>query len=213
MKNNISTKKTPVVLQAKVRQHMKKHANHRLRAEGRVPAIVYGVHSPLPISIDLQEFNHAFRHISENTLIDIKVDDKVRHVLIKDYSIETLSDKVIHLDFLEVEKGKLLKTHIPLIAVGSAIGSRSGGVFEQAAHEIEIECLPKDIPDTIEVNIDHLEIGQSIRISDLSLPKGVRSSAGSDVILCHVTAVRASQIEDTVEPEEDQQDINDTTAE
>ena len=213
MKSSTSAKKTPVILQAQLRQHMKKRANYRLRAAGRIPAIVYGVHDPLPISIDLQEFNHAFRHISENTLIDIKMDNTVRHVLIKDYSIETLSGKVIHLDFLEVEKGKLLKTHIPLVAVGSAVGSRSGGVFEQATHEIEIECLLKDIPDKIEVNIDHLEIGQSIRISDLSLPKGVRSSAGSDIILCHVTAVRASQVEDAIESEGDQQESDDTTTE
>ena len=200
--STISTVRKKVIsLTAQERKASNKRAVRRLRAEGRVPAIIYGRSAPLAVSIDGVEFSHAFRHVSENTLIDVAIGKEVRHVIVKDYSMDTLRGNIIHLDFLEIEKGKALRTHIPLAVAGSSIGVRSGGVFEQPAHEVEIECLPRDMPETIEMDISNLQIGESFHVSDLQPIKGVRVLSNPDMVLCHVATVRAIQVEEPSDEE------------
>jgi len=202
-----------IVLHAEKRAELKKRATGHLRAMKRIPAVMYGVQAPLPISIDSTEFHHAFRHISENTVIDIKIGSSVRHAIIKDYAMEPLRGEIIHLDFLEIKKGKLLKTHVPLVATGSAVGVRSGGIFEQPLHEIEVECLPKDLPEKIEVDVSALDIGQSLRVSDLSLPVGTHVLTHAEVVLFHIATVRAVQVAAASEEEASEESADQAAAE
>lgn len=194
--SKVSKKQLATSLLAEKREVGKKNAARRLRASGRIPAIVYGGRAPFPVSIDADEFTRAFRHVSENTLIDLKVQKATHHVIVKDYSTETLTGAVTHLDFFEIKAGKALKTHISVIVIGSSAGVRSGGVFEQPMHEIEIECLPKDMPENLEMDITNMEIGESFHVSELSLPDGVRVLSNPDTVLCHVAAMRTMQVED-----------------
>lgn len=207
MSKTTSTENTVLSLTAEERQPNGTRAVRRLRAQGRIPAIVYGRTKALPISIDAKEFSHLFTHVSENVLIDLTLPRGTRHVIVKDYSTNVLTGEMVHLDFLEVRKGKVLRTHTPVVPVGISTGVRSGGVFEQPAHEIEIECIPKNLPQQIEMDITELQVGDSFHVSDLVLPKGVAVLSNPEMVLCHVAAVRITPIEeDAAEPDSEDTD-------
>lgn len=184
-----------IVLVAQKRVVAGKRGAARVREQQRIPAVVYGRSEPVSISIDEQDFGHQFHHVSENVLIDLQIADDTRHVIIKDYDANPITGRILHLDFLEIEKGKMLRTHIAVVPVGTSIGVRSGGVYEQPAHEIEIECLPKDMPQQLEMDITDVGIGDSINVSDLQLPEGVSALSNSEMTLCHVATVRVLQVE------------------
>lgn len=209
MNKTTSTENTVLSLTAEERQPRGTRAAQRIRAQGRIPAIVYGRTKALPISIDAKEFAHLFTHVSENVLIDLTLPRGTRHVIVKDYSTNVLTGEMVHLDFLEVRKGKMLRTHTPVVPVGISTGVRSGGVFEQPAHEIEIECIPQNLPQKIEMDITDLQVGDSFHVSDLLLPQGVTVLSNPEMVLCHVAAVRITPTEEDV-AEPDSEDIDST---
>lgn len=197
---------TTVQLTAQKRSELKSRAARALRKSGFIPAVIYGKGKSQTIKLLEQDFTQQFHSISENTLIDLHVEKKLYHVIIKDYSTEPLSGQILHLDFLEIEKGKALKTHVPLVVTGSAIGVRTGGVFEQPIHALEVECLPKDIPEKIEVDVSDLDIGQFIRIADLNLASGVKVMGSEEQVLVHVAATRLIDIEEPAEETDEEED-------
>jgi large subunit ribosomal protein L25 len=178
----------------------KKGPAGRLRKEGKIPAVIYGHNSPIHISVSATEFNSKFHVISENTLITIKVEDKEYEVLVKDSQENMLLGQITHIDFFEVERGKSLKTRVPVILTGAAVGVKEGGMLEQHLHEIDVECLPKDIPQKIEIDISELKLGEAIHVSDLSLSDKVKILNFMDQSVVGVTTVKAEE-----EPEEDEE--------
>ncbi len=173
-----------------VRSEYKKKAAKRLRAEGRIPAVMYSSRGSMPIAVDGHEFSKKFHTVSENTLIKLTVDKDSRDVLVKDYQEDIISGNILHIDFFEVEQGKLLRTNVPIHLLGSARGAKEGGVLEQLMHEIEVECLPKDIPDSVEVDVSDLGEGESVHVSQLTPPKGVKFMVSGDSVLVTITHVR-----------------------
>ena len=122
-------------------------------------------------------------------------------MLVKDYEEDILSGKIIHIDFYEIEQGKILRTHIPIHLEGSAIGAREGGILEQLMHDIEVECLPQDIPEIINVDIAELDVGLAMHVSDIEPPENVKFLASEDQVVAIVTTAKAI-IEEVVEEEE-----------
>jgi large subunit ribosomal protein L25 len=155
------------------RTELRKAASRRARKNGMIPAVVYGSAHPANISVDAHEFSKKFHTISENTIINLKSDGQQWDVLVKDYQEDIISGDILHIDFYEIEKGKSLKTHVPIHTTGTPPGVKEGGVLEQRLHEFEIECLPKDLPETIVIDVSELSIGDSIHVSDIPAPEGV----------------------------------------
>ena len=176
------------------RVELKKTVTKRLRKEGQIPAVVYGHKEPISISVNEREFNKKFHSVSENTIITLIEDGKeIADVLVKDYQEDITREQIMHLDFYEVEKGKKLKARIPVAVEGSSAGVKLGGVLEQLLLEINVECLPKDIPAKIAVNVESLDIGDAIHISDIEAIEGVKFLESDDQIVVHVVHTRAAE--------------------
>ncbi len=172
------------------RKQLGKGASRQLRREGMIPAVIYGKNESKAVYVEAREFDKKFHRISENTLITIKIGRKKHEVLIKDYQENTLKNYMVHIDFYEVEQGKLLRTNIPIHLEGSPKGVKEGGLLEQTLHEIEVECTPKDIPENFTVNIASLEMGESLHVESLEVPEGVKILTDLDQTIATITAPR-----------------------
>ncbi len=177
-----------------------KNSMKSLRREGFIPAVMYGHSENTLFSVNEKEFSKKFTVISENTIIDLLDGDDVYHVLIKDFAEYVLKGEILHIDFYEVEKGKMLTTSIPVHFEGSPVGVKLGGNLSHVLHEVQVECLPSDIPAAIIVNIENLDLGQSIHISDLTEIKGVKFLTNASQVVTHV--VKAGAVVEEVEAEE-----------
>ena len=192
---------TERVLNVERRVAVGTRAVRRLRAGGKIPAIVYGHTTPVAISIDRRTFLHNFYPISENTIIRLRIGDASHDVLVKDYDFDARTDEVLHIDFFEIEKGKVFKTHVPLVVSGSSPGVRQGGVLEQPLHHLEVECLPRHLPKEISIDISSLEINHSLHVSEVALPAGVRVLNSSEQVLVHVVTPKVEKASSVDEPE------------
>lgn len=172
-----------------------------LRRDGRIPAVVYGHSEPISLSVEAREFHKEFHTVSESQLITLKFDKEERTVLIKDYSEDITNGEILHIDFYEVEAGKKLHTRIALELDGSPVGVREGGVLEHTLYEVDIECLPKDIPEHLVVDVSGLSQGDSLHISDIPVPPGVTILNNQDQTVASVTIPRAIVEEDEEEEE------------
>jgi large subunit ribosomal protein L25 len=190
------------ILNGAARTEIGKGAARALRRGGRIPAIVYGHSEPVSISVEAREFHKEFHTVSESQLINLKLEKDERTVLIKDYSEDITTGDITHIDFYEVEAGKKLHTRIAIELEGSPVGVREGGVLEHTLYEIEIECLPKDIPEHISVDVSALQQGDSVHISDIAVPPGVTILNNADQTVASVTTPRAI-VEEEVEGEEE----------
>ncbi len=188
------------------RKDLRKGVTRQLRRDGMIPAVIYGKNESKAISVEAREFNNKFHHISENTLIIITIGRKKHEVLIKDYQENLLKNYLVHLDFYEVEKGKLLRTNIPIVIAGAAKGVKEGGILEISLHEIEVECTPKDIPEQFSVDVSALELGESIHVDALTVPEGVRLLVEDDMTIVSVTAPRA-EVEEVEEEEAEEPEV------
>jgi len=188
------------VLSATARTEKGKGVARRLRREGRIPGVVYGHDAPQALSVDEKDFHKAFSEISESTIITLKVDTAERDVLIKDYDEDIRTGRIMHIDFYEIERGKKLRTHVGIELTGSPKGVREGGILEHSLYELEIECLPKDIPEHIVVEIGDLETGHSLHVSDIAIPEGVRVLNSPEQTVVAVAMPRAIE-EEAVEEE------------
>ncbi len=161
-------------------------AARRLRRTGKIPGVVYGHAENRLVSIDAREFSHAFKTVSESTLITLKLPGGDVDVLVKDYQQNLLKGRIEHLDFFEIDRTKVLRTHVQLRLVGAPVGVREGGILETLTHELEIECLPKDLPGEITLDISGLQIGYSVHVRDLAVPPGVTFRTSADQTVCLV---------------------------
>jgi len=190
-------------LSAAARSELKTGAARRLRRAGKIPAVIYGHREPVSVTLDALEFGREFKIISESQIVQITVDGEHYDCLIKDYQEDILTGAVEHIDFFEIEAGKTLRTHISVHLNGSPRGVREGGILEQPLHEVDIECLPKDIPGTFQIDVSGLEIGDSLHVSDITIPEGVRLLTSGDQVLALVATARL-EVEETEEGAEEE---------
>ncbi|MGQ8365649.1 50S ribosomal protein L25/general stress protein Ctc [Glaciecola sp. 1036] len=196
-------------LDASVRNDLGKGASRRLRHEGKVPAILYGGNEePQAITLEhnkviqAQEFEAFYSHV-----LTLNVDGKKVEALVKDMQRHPYKPKVTHIDFQRVIAGEKLHTNIPVHFLNEekAKGVKvDGGHVEHHMNEIEITCLPKDLPEFIEVDLINVELGQTLHLTDITLPKGVESvelAKGDDHDLAVVT-IKAAKGPSASEAEE-----------
>jgi large subunit ribosomal protein L25 len=191
-----------IALAGIVRNESGKNSSRRLRAAGRIPAVVYGGQKHLVLSIDRRAFESSFKRISVNTLIDLSIEGEGTHeVLIREYQRDKVRGSLIHLDFYEVMKGHKLRTRVPLHPEGTPIGVRvDKGLLETHLYAIEIECEPKDIPAHIVVDISEIALNQALHVRDLHLPEGVVSLESGDAVVALVSSTHG--LEDEAAPGE-----------
>jgi large subunit ribosomal protein L25 len=169
-----------VQLKARPRTATGKTRVKQLRAQGVIPAVIYGANAaPLNVGVAAKEFADLLhRAASENVLVDLQLeqDDGVvnRLALIQEVQHHPVEDRILHVDFREVSATEKFRTSVPVRALGEPEGVKtSGGILETVMHDLRVECLPADLPDRIEVNVESLQIGQSIHIGDIQPPPGV----------------------------------------
>ena len=180
-----------VTLAFQERKELKKSASRRLRVSGQIPAVVYGQTGAVAIAVDAHDFTMRFASFGENTVIKLQNGKTVYEVLVKDYQDDVLTGKIQHVDFYHVSATKTLHAKVPVHLVGSAIGVRNGGLLETVTHEIEVECLAKDIPHDIKVDVANLDMNQSVYVRDLPVPTGVTFVTNPDAVIAHVISTRS----------------------
>lgn len=182
-----------VVLKANARKSIAKSTNNSLRKSGRVPGVFYSKHSE-PITIDVAENSiKPLVFTSETHLISLLVDGGEEHeCVIKDVQFDPVTDKVIHFDLLGLTMGEKFQLEVPLQFIGSPVGVKEGGVLQSFLHKLEIECLPKDIPQHIQLNIQDLKLGDAIHVSDLNL-ENITVLNPSETVIIAVTHPKAEK--------------------
>ncbi len=176
-----------------------------LRRNNFIPAIVYGKETNLPIKIEKSQLKYLkAHHFSENILINLEIEDSSSGnipVLLKDYQLNPLTEEVIHLDFIRVSMEEKVEVEVPIEIKGESKGVKAGGVLERILWNIKVECLPKDIPESIVVDVSELDIGDSIHIEDLKLPQGIKAVGDSKEVV--VTVLAPMKEEEVVEEAEE----------
>ncbi len=177
-------------LHARPRSERGKTAARALRREGRVPAVIYGHgEETRSLSVDSLELEKLLSSITvENTLIELSIEggDSTR-ALIREVQWHPYKPQVLHLDFYQVHAGEKIHLPVPVRLHGTPLGVREdGGVLQQVLHDLEVECLPRDIPEAIDVDVSELRIGDSVHVRDVSVPN-VRILNDEDLTICSVT--------------------------
>jgi large subunit ribosomal protein L25 len=159
-----------------------KGAMRRLRVGGKVPAILYGPkRTTTAIAVDAEEFEHKLAHLEGSHLIRLMHgggsdgDLHERMVLVREMQVHPVSGRALHADFYEVDLTERLTVSVTLHFVGKPVGVVNGGILQPILREVEVECLPTEIPDYIEVDVAGLDIHDAVHVSDLVLPEGVTS--------------------------------------
>lgn len=196
-----------VVLSVERRKKTGKGIARKLRREGKIPAIVYGKDTPpIPISVPSREWEKVKGRIKRTSILGMQIEEdgrtEKRFVMLKDLQRDALGSNVLHLDFLQISLERTLEVEVPIVLVGEPKGLQQGGIIEQHLRTVIVECLPKDIPDRIEVDISALEIGDSIHVHEVSRP-GLRLLENPDVAIVTLTPpeVEEKKEEETKEPE------------
>ena len=186
-----------VVVSARRRAESGKNVNRRLRAGGQIPGVLYGAQKEsVPVSVSPKEIGAILRSATgENTLFDLDLDGSRRKVLIKEFQLEPIQGHLLHADFYEVALDKALQVFVHVELQGVPVGVKvQGGVLDFITRELEIECLPTDIPEKIEVDVSQLELGKHLRVSDLTLSDKLTVLTLPDVVIAHVVVPRAEEV-------------------
>lgn len=172
----------------------------RLRATGKAPAVFYGRNrEPVKLSVDIHEFQQVMDKGGRNTLFDLQVKDdggtSSRLARLKERQAKPLDGSLIHLDFQEIFMDEQMEVTVPLEFHGKSVGVEMGGVFQIAARELLVSCLPGDIPESLSVDISNMEIGHSLHVSEITIPEGLTPlHEESHVVATVVTPKRVAEV-------------------
>ncbi|HEX5036517.1 MAG TPA: 50S ribosomal protein L25 [bacterium] len=180
---------------AEVREGGKKGITRRLRKDGRIPAVLYGRgEKPVNLSLHAKEFTHMMKgSAGTNALIDLTVTGEKAGqlvVMVKDFQTDILRHAISHVDLLKIDMTQKISVKIPVHIVGKAVGVVNGGLIELVNRDIEVRCLPGNIPEKIDVDITPLDIGNSFHTKDLKLPDGVEAVTGADQTIVSIVTPR-----------------------
>jgi large subunit ribosomal protein L25 len=190
------------VLEATVRDSRGKNEAHRTRAAGRVPAVVYGAvgaggsREATAIAVEPKALSRILHSESgANTLISLKVAGQSEaRVLVKEYQLDPVTHQILHADFYRIAMDRVLRVTVPVTVKGEAPGvKQQGGILEFVHRIIEVECLPADIPEHIEINVGDLMLHQGIRVRDVPANPKWKAVADADMMLVHVIMPKAEE--------------------
>lgn len=192
-----------VQLRVETRQTTGKERAAQMRRAGKVPAVFYGAgRAATSLSVDAKEFRLQLLKIQGAPLLKLassapEVNDKL--VLLKEVQRHPVTSAFLHADFFQVDESKPLQTSIPVHIVGRAKGVTAGGTLQTMVREIAVECLPRDLPPAVEVDVTELDVNDAIRIADLSLPEQLGVQIDPQTVLVAVQARREEVTEEAAE--------------
>ncbi|MDD5697212.1 MAG: 50S ribosomal protein L25 [Victivallaceae bacterium] len=177
--------KTNYELAVELRNDLGTGAMRRARKAGKIPAVIYshGVKTA-SLFVAARDWDVLAQH--DFNLVTLVEGEKRTAAVVKEVQNDYLRSQVVHIDFQEVKMNEKITASIPVIAHGDPVGISKGGNFEQAVHEIEVKCLPGDLPEHLEVNVSALEIGAALHVGDLQLPAGVDVLTDHKLVVFHV---------------------------
>lgn len=194
-----------LALAATARNGRGKGPARQLRRSGLIPATLYGARKqPLSLSVDPNEIGRILHSESgHNTIFNLAVDGgETTAVMVVDWQREPLRGRLLHVDLKRIAMDQTLRVRVPIHTQGEAAGVKTqGGILEVVTREIEIECLPGDIPEQVTVDVTSLSIGQNIRVSDLQVGAGRRLLTDGDRVVVHVVAVKEEVVAAPAEAE------------
>ena len=161
----------------------------QMRREGWIPSVIYGKGTEnINLKVDAKTFADVLAHSSsENILVNLEIEGHgTRLAFLQSIQHDSLSGKTLHADFRSIDEKTAITAHIPTHLNGESAGVKAGGLIEQYVHAIEITCLPNDLPESIEVDISALQIGDSLHIGEIAYPAGVKPTHAADVVVAHI---------------------------
>ena len=186
-----------IVVAAESRTETGKNVNRRLRTRGLIPGVLYGAKKePVPVAVSPKEITSILRSkTGENTLFDLEIGGSRRKVILKEFQVEPIKGSLLHADFYEVALDKTIEVSVHVEVTGTPVGVKvQGGLLDFVTRELEVECLPADIPEKITVDVSNLEMNQSIRVADITtVPPKVKVLSDPELVVVHVVAPRAEE--------------------
>jgi large subunit ribosomal protein L25 len=190
-----------ITIAAEPRETRGKNEARRLRVKGFSPAVVYGAGSdPVAIAVNPKEVNSILRSASgHNTIFNIDIQGAVAPVMVVDWQHDPIKGRLLHVDLKRIDLTKRIVVKIPVHTQGDPKGVKlQGGLHEVVTREVEIECLPEDIPESFTVDVSDLSIGQSIRASELPLTGSMKLLSPPDAVISHVVSLKAEAVVEEV---------------
>lgn len=188
------------VLAAKERTSANKSVLTAIRRNGGIPAVVYGNNmESTPIEVNTKALHKTLQHSGKNGIIELEIGNNKLNVLLMEYQMDSLKNEFIHADFLAVNLTKKLTTNAALNLTGAAQGTKEGGVLQQSLFEVAVTARPKDLPDTVDVDVSALNIGDTITVGDIRDQIAVTLENGDEEVIASVLAPR---VEETASSEE-----------
>jgi len=187
---------TTAVVNAEKRDLSGKGPARRLRAQGLIPAVVYGQDkTPTHVAVDPKLLQKAIATPHKfNTLLTLKTPEGDKLVLFKDYQVDPVSRRLLHADFFEVVLDKPVRVEVPVAIVGRAEGVVAGGILSVSAHEVVVEALPNKIPAQIDVDVTPVKIGGSLHISEVKAPEGCKLKYATDYVVAFVAVPEKEEV-------------------
>jgi large subunit ribosomal protein L25 len=176
-----------------------KNAARRVRVSGKIPAVVYGAgKDAIAVTVDPKAITKILHSESgHNTIFDLDVTGNgTAKVMIVDWQYEPIKSSLLHIDLKRIAMDKVMRVHVPIQLIGTAVGVRNqGGILEHVLREVEIECLPADIPSHLDVDVSNLELFGSIHVSDLPHSGSIKFLGDEGATVAHVTAIKEEVVE------------------
>ena len=184
-------------IEAEPREEFGKNAARRLRSGGRIPAVVYGAGGPpISVAVDPKQISRILLSESgHNALFTLEIKGKApARVMLKDWTVDPLKGNLLHVDMVRIARDALLKVKVPIHTVGEPRGVKvQGGIFDFVLREVELECLPDDIPENITVDVSELTLGHNLRVSDLPIGPKVKVLTDPARVVAHVVALKVEE--------------------
>lgn len=197
-------------LKAALRQSAGKGTARKLRASGQVPAVLYGHgEKPRPLAVNAHDLGLLINAINvENTIVRLDIDGEgLQDVLLREVQMHPYKPEALHVDFFHVHAGEKLHVKIPVRLIGTPVGVHTdGGVLDHVLYDLEVECLPGNIPDGVEIDVSNLGLGESVRVGDVPAREGVKFLQDAELPIASVVGSargesEAAEAEAPAEPE------------
>jgi len=177
-----------------------KNAARRVRVMGKIPAVVYGAkEATIALEVDPKQIQRIlYSETGHNSIFDLEISGSTAKAkaMIVDWQYEPIKGHLLHVDFKRIAMDRAITVEVPITLVGVPVGVRTeGGILDQVLREVEIECLPGDIPSHIDLDVSNLSIGQGLRVSDLPHGGKLKFLTDEDATVAHVVAIREEVVE------------------
>ena len=185
------------VVEGKIRKERGKGAARRTRVAGQVPAVLYGGKTqPVALSVNAKQVTRILRsETGHNTIFSVQMDGSQERAMLKDWQVDPVSGRLLHVDLLRIAMDVKMRVNVPVHTFGEPQGVKvQGGIFETVTREVEVECLPGDIPDEFRVDVSELLIGKQLRAADLPFdPKKIKLLTDPNRVIAHVVTLKKEE--------------------